>query len=230
MSRRFSRAHVRAAAALIAPPLWNNRIAPALGLGHRGRTMAHLGFAAGYAAVLSARPNWCSAKGFRVGLAASSVLASAAAAAVSVGPVRSALTETQARTPEVGPAEWIAAHIPFGTVLPEELVFRATLDPLLTALLGPRPALLLGAVTFGLWHIHPARSAGDPVLPTVVATTAAGVVFTLLGRHAGSATAPALLHLTLNVTGAMIAILARSGPVAGVGRIQPRAVIPEVSA
>ncbi|WP_067861896.1 CPBP family intramembrane glutamic endopeptidase [Nocardia shimofusensis] len=215
MSRRFSRGHairsLPAVAALIAPPLWNNRIAPALGLGRRGRTLAHLGFAAGYAAILGGRPNWRSTEGVRVGLTVSSVLATGAAAALAVAPVRSALIETPARVPEVSPAEWIAVHIPFGTVLVEELVFRATLDPLLADRFGPRPALFLGAAAFGLWHVHPARSAGDPVIPTVVATTAAGALFTLLNRYAHSTAAPALLHLTLDATGAVIATLVRLG-------------------
>src|SRR5690606_2365713 len=52
-----------AALASLAPPLWNNRIAPALGLGPRGRTLAHLGFAAAYALATRARPNWRSARG-----------------------------------------------------------------------------------------------------------------------------------------------------------------------
>lgn len=227
MSPRLSRAHVVAAAALIAPPLWNNRIAPALGLGRRGRTLAHLSFAAGYAAALSVRPNRSSMKSFRVGLAVSSVVATAAT--VALGPVRSAVAEIPARTPEVPPAEWIAVHIPFGTVLPEELVFRATLDPLLAGLIGPRPALLLGAVTFGLWHVYPARSAGDPVLPTVAATAAAGVVLTLLNRHTGSTTAPALLHFALNAIGALIATLARSDAAADGDHGQRSVVVPDAS-
>ncbi|WP_324188268.1 CPBP family intramembrane glutamic endopeptidase [Nocardia higoensis] len=213
MSPRLSHAPVirlfPAFAALIAPPLWNNRIAPALGLGRRGRTLAHLGFATGYAATFAGRPNWCSATGLRVGLAVSSVLVTGTAAALALAPVRAVLTETPDRVPDVSPAEWIAVHIPFGTVVAEELVFRATLDPLLTARFGARPALLLGAAAFGLWHIHPARSAGDRVLPTVVATTAAGVVFTLLNRCARSTTAPALLHFTLDAVGAVIVTLAR---------------------
>ncbi|WP_040794341.1 CPBP family intramembrane glutamic endopeptidase [Nocardia higoensis] len=208
----FSRAHAFAAAALIAPPLWNNRIAPALGLGQRGRTLAHLGFAAAYAAASHARPNWRSAEGVGLGFAASSVVATGAAAALAVAPLREALLRTPARVPEVPPVEWIAVHIPFGTVLPEELVFRAALDPLLAELTGPRPALVLGAVAFGLWHVHPARAAGDPVLPTVVATTAAGVLFVLLNRRARSTTAPALLHFTVNAAGAVLATLGGKAP------------------
>jgi len=197
-----------AALASLAPPLWNNRIAPALGLGPRGRTLAHLGFAAAYALATRARPNWRSARGIGAGLAAGAVVVAGAGAAMAVRPVRTAVLSGPARLPEVAPAEWIGVHIPFGTVLPEELIFRGGLDPLLTVIAGPRTSLALGAAAFGLWHMHPARAAGDPVLPTVVATATAGALFTLLGRRAGSATAPALLHLAINATGAVVATLA----------------------
>lgn len=111
------------------------------------------------------------------------------------------------RAPEVSDAEWVAVHIPLGTVYSEEMIFRATMRPILDDTAG-RFGKWLSAATFGLWHI--ARpGGGDPVPGTVVATAAAGFVFDELGRRTGSTTAPALLHLALNAGGALTRPLAR---------------------
>lgn len=106
-------------------------------------------------------------------------------------------------------AEWVAVHIPIGTVYSEELVFRATLDPLLDKTFGTRVGALLGAATFGLWHIAPARAAGDSVPATIAATSVGGFVLGRLRRRAESATAPAFLHLAVNAGGAAASRLAR---------------------
>ncbi|BAD55420.1 CPBP family intramembrane glutamic endopeptidase [Nocardia farcinica] len=225
MSVRRSGRHAKAAAAVLLPLAWNNRLLPALGLGIRGRTAAHLTFALGYARALGAHPNWLSPRGFRAGLLISAVVAAGSAAALTCPRTRAALAAAPDRTPEVRTAEWITVHIPLGTALPEELIFRATLDPLLTTALGPRPALLIGPLTFGLWHIHSARAAGDPILPTIAATTAAGVVFSSLYRRTAGAVAPTLVHLTLNTAGAVITTSARKrarrGPPEGIPGRRP---------
>lgn len=81
MSVRLSGRHAKAAAAVLLPLAWNNRLLPALGLGIRGRTAAHLTFALGYATALGAHPNWLSPRGFRAGLLISAVVAAGSAAA-----------------------------------------------------------------------------------------------------------------------------------------------------
>ncbi|WP_176224972.1 CPBP family intramembrane glutamic endopeptidase [Rhodococcus sp. 1168] len=93
-------------------------------------------------------------------------------------------------------AEWILFRIPFGTVVCEELVFRSVFDAV---------SPTLSPMFFGLWHIHPARTAGDSVVGTVIGTAAAGVVFSFLRRRSGSVLAPALMHLSVNVSGAVLA-------------------------
>ncbi|MFI6042955.1 lysostaphin resistance A-like protein [Nocardia sp. NPDC051321] len=100
-------------------------------------------------------------------------------------------------------------HIPIGTVYSEEMIFRATLDPLLDNTFGSRLGSVLGALTFGLWHIHPAHAAGDSVPVAIAATAAGGVALGWLRRRTGSVTAPALLHLVVNVGGAIAPRLAR---------------------
>ncbi len=190
------------------PLLWANRVLPSLGLGIRGRSSANLVFATAYAMAFRGRPNWVSWRGLRAGSAAAALVLAGFGAALAIPPVRRHFAALADRSPEVTSAEWIALHIPVGTVLSEELLYRATLDPLLDDTFGSR-AEWLGAFTFGLAHIGPARSAGDPVPATVAVTAVAGLVFGRLRRHTGSATAPALLHLALNAGGALTPVLAR---------------------
>ncbi|WP_446224189.1 lysostaphin resistance A-like protein [Nocardia sp. IBHARD005] len=197
---------LESAAALILPLLWNNRVLPALDLPLRGRTAANIAFATGYTKLFGGRPNWLSASGFRWGLGSAAIVFTGYAVALAVPSLRRLPLEIAVRAPETSTLEWIALHIPVGTVLAEEAIFRATLDPVLAESVG---APVISAVDFGLWHIQPARAAGDPVLPTVLATTLAGLVFTELRRRAGSATAPALLHLAINAGGALAPAAAR---------------------
>ena len=106
-------------------------------------------------------------------------------------------------------AEWVTIHIPLGTVYSEETIFRGTLDPLLDEVAGP-VGKWCGALIFGLWHIHPARAAGDSVAATLAATAVGGLIFSWLRRRTGSATAPALAHLALNAGGALAPRVARA--------------------
>lgn len=181
---------------------------PALGFSLRGRTAANVLFAAGYTGVFRGRPNWFSVSGFRWGIGSSAVVLAGFAVALSIPALRRFPLEVAERVPETSTLEWIALHIPVGTVLAEEAVFRGTLDPLLDDTLGA-PAPVIGALDFGLWHIQPARAAGDPVVVTVLATTVAGLIFGELRRRSGSATAPALLHLAVNAGGALAPVAAR---------------------
>lgn len=196
------------AAALALPLLWSNRVLPALDLPLRGRTVANVAFATGYTTVFRGNPNWLSRSGFIWGLGGAAVVLAGYAVAVAVPALRRLPLEIAVRAPETSTLEWIALHIPVGTVLAEEAIFRGTLDPLL-ADSDAAPALALSAAGFGLWHIQPARAAGDPVFPTVLATTMAGLVFSEFRRRSASATAPALLHLAINAGGALAPAAAR---------------------
>ncbi|MFC6009909.1 CPBP family intramembrane glutamic endopeptidase [Nocardia lasii] len=197
---------MRRLVALVLPLLWNNRVLPALDLPLRGRTAANITFAAGYTKVFRGSPNWLSPSGFRWGFASASVVLAGYVVALSIPSLRRLPLEIAVRAPETSTLEWIALHIPVGTVLAEEAIFRGTLDPLLTEV-PAAPAL--SALDFGLWHIHPAKAAGDPLPPTLLATTLAGLAFSELRRRSDSATAPALLHLALNVGAALAPTAAR---------------------
>jgi membrane protease YdiL (CAAX protease family) len=191
------------------PLIWSNVVLPRLGLGIRGRTAANAGFATAYALAARAEPGRDSWRGVRCGLLAASGVVAGYVAALAVPSLRWRLAELAERGPDVSTAEWAAVHIPLGTVYSEELVFRGTLDPLLDHVFGPRTGALLGAATFGLWHIAPARAGGDSVPATVAVTAAGGLVFGRLRRRTAGTVAPALLHLAMNAGGAIAPRLAR---------------------
>ncbi|OBJ48742.1 CPBP family intramembrane glutamic endopeptidase [Mycobacterium asiaticum] len=115
--------------------------------------------------------------------------------------------------------------IPLQTVIPEELVFRGVLHGALHRAWGFRGVALAGSLLFGLWHIATSlgltsnnvgftRLFGGGVFGmvagvtlAVLATGAAGFVFSWLRRRSGSLIAPIALHWSLNGVGAVAAAL-----------------------
>jgi membrane protease YdiL (CAAX protease family) len=115
--------------------------------------------------------------------------------------------------------------IPLQTVIPEELAFRGVLHGALNRAWGFRGVALGGSLLFGLWHV--ATSLGltsnnvgftrlfgggfagmlAGVTLAVLATGAAGFVFSWLRRRSGSLIAPIALHWSLNGLGALAAAL-----------------------
>jgi uncharacterized protein len=115
--------------------------------------------------------------------------------------------------------------IPLQTVIPEELAFRGVLHGALNRAWGFRGVALAGSLLFGMWHI--ATSLGltssnvgftrlfgggvvgmlAGVVLAVIATAAAGFVFSWLRRRSGSLLAPIALHWSLNGLGALAAAL-----------------------
>lgn len=115
--------------------------------------------------------------------------------------------------------------IPLQTVIPEELAFRGVLHGALDRAWGFRGVAAAGSLLFGLWHVASSlglttgnagltRVLGGGAAGTVagialavVATGAAGFVFTWLRRRSGSLIAPIALHWSLNGMGALAAAL-----------------------
>jgi membrane protease YdiL (CAAX protease family) len=115
--------------------------------------------------------------------------------------------------------------IPLQTVIPEELAFRGVLHGALSRAWGFRGVTLAGSLLFGLWHIATSlgltssnvgltRVFGGGVFGmlagvslAVVATAAAGFVFSWLRQRSGSLLAPIALHWSLNGVGALAAAL-----------------------
>lgn len=115
--------------------------------------------------------------------------------------------------------------IPLQTVIPEELAFRGVLHGALNRAWGFRGVAAAGSLLFGLWHVATSfgltssnvgftRALGGGMMGTiagvvlaVLATGAAGFVFTWLRRRSGSLLAPIALHWSLNGLGALAAAL-----------------------
>ncbi|SOJ55425.1 hypothetical protein MSIMFB_02912 [Mycobacterium simulans] len=115
--------------------------------------------------------------------------------------------------------------IPLQTVIPEELAFRGVLHGALNRAWGFRVVAVAGSLLFGLWHVSTSlgltsgnvgftRLFGGGILGmmagvtlAVLATGAAGFVFSWLRRRSGSLIAPIALHWSLNGMGALAAAL-----------------------
>ena len=113
--------------------------------------------------------------------------------------------------------------IPLQTVIPEELAFRGVLHGTLNRAWGLRGVAAAGSLLFGLWHITTSlgltsgnvgfsRIFGGGVVGmlagvvlAVLATAAAGFVFTWLRRRSGSLITPIALHWSFNGIGALAA-------------------------
>ena len=144
--------------------------------------------------------------GLRLGLAAGSTGAAGVLASTSVPAVRLSMAE---RELPASALNWLALQIPLGTVWGEEAAFRAALAVVAARVYGVSGGRLLQAAAFGLAHIPDARATGEPVLPTVLATGAAGWVFGWLAERSGSLGAPMLAHLAINESAAVAALAVR---------------------
>jgi len=110
-------------------------------------------------------------------------------------------------------------EVPFGTVLLEEIAFRAVLFSMLARRFGVGWAIVISALLFGIWHVLPSIGTHErnPALGSVVGgglrgnilavagsvltTAVAGVVFALMRIVSGSVIAPMGLHWATNGLG-----------------------------
>lgn len=110
-------------------------------------------------------------------------------------------------------------EVPFGTVLFEEIAFRAVLFSMLARRFGVVPAIIISALLFGIWHVLPSIGTHEAnpalgsvvgtgtrghvlaVLASVATTTLAGVVFAMMRIVSGSVLAPMGLHWATNGLG-----------------------------
>ena len=110
-------------------------------------------------------------------------------------------------------------EVPFGTVLLEEIAFRAVLLSMLVRRFGLVWGIVISSVIFGLWHILPSIGTHEQnpalgsvvgggrrgnvlaVLLSVLTTSVAGVVFVGLRMFSGSVLAPMGLHWATNGLG-----------------------------
>jgi membrane protease YdiL (CAAX protease family) len=120
-------------------------------------------------------------------------------------------------------------RIPFGTALPEELLFRGALLGLLLRTRRPRHAVAVSSVLFGLWHVAPtvrklreshvtgwaaapsAAARAGTLAGVVAVTTAAGVALSWLRLGSRSVAAPWIAHSAVNALSYLGARLAARG-------------------
>ena len=141
--------------------------------------------------------------GLRFGSAAAVAAATAIAATTSVPVVRLSMSERE--LPAAVPS-WLVLRIPVGTVWAEEAAFRAALATAVSSAFGKSGGRLLQAAAFGLSHISDARTTGEPLVATVLATGIGGWLFGWLADRSGSLAAPILVHLAINEAGAVAAL------------------------
>jgi len=154
-------------------------------------------------------------RGLRLGLLTVVPIAAVVATGVVLPLSRELFVE--ARFSDLGAAQTLyelLIRIPLGTALAEELIFRGALVGLYLRRRTFLKAALLSSLAFGLWHVVTAmgsvqsNAAGEilaspaaqaaGVVATVLATSAAGMVFCWLRRRSGSVLAPAITHASLN--------------------------------
>jgi uncharacterized protein len=145
--------------------------------------------------------------GARSGLAVAAAVTAGVAVSVAIPAVRTAMAARSLPQPAW---KWLLVEIPVGTVCFEEFAYRGALGTLAAGSFGPGRGRLLQAATFGLSHIADARATGEPLLPTVLVTGAAGWAFGWLATRSGSLLAPALAHLAINEAGAVAALVVQA--------------------
>lgn len=118
---------------------------------------------------------------------------------------------------------WYAAfvRVPLGTVLVEEVAFRAVVPAVLATRMRPAKAIGIAAVLFGLWHVLPSLGleSVNPVAQDTVGrlpgwVTVAGSVgstalvslwFAFLKERSGSILTPMIAHWSTNALGYLFA-------------------------
>jgi membrane protease YdiL (CAAX protease family) len=208
MSRIDSRARAIGLAGLLVA--WNHGVTPRVPARWHPLPQVAFGTAAAVAsrAHLGLRPPalWA---GLRLGATVAAVVAAGVASGAALPPVRARMA---ARELPDAIARWLLLRIPLGTVWSEEAAFRGALGAVGAEAFGRSGGRLLQAAAFGLSHIADARGAGEPVLPTVLATGAAGWVFGWLFDRSGSLAAPMLAHLAINEAGAVGTLAVKRRP------------------
>jgi uncharacterized protein len=164
------------------------------------------------------------ASGCRWGLGAIGVVAGVYVVGVLLPATRPAFQDVRYDLPLDETLGKAFVTIPFGTVLLEELAFRAVLWGFLSRHLRPWQVLVTTSVLFGFWHVIPALDVGATnrgvsdavggaggtavVVGTVVLTTIGGLVFGELRRRSGSVLASAGAHWATNALGVLFGLVA----------------------
>jgi uncharacterized protein len=105
-------------------------------------------------------------------------------------------------------------RVPLATALAEEVIFRASLAPMIEARHTPAVAALINALLFGAWHVAPSLErlrverpdssqlhSAAVVVTACAVTGASSLAFNRLKKLTGSIVAPAFVHYAINLGG-----------------------------
>ncbi len=151
-------------------------------------------------------------RGLRWGAAVSAAIGAGVASIVVLRPRADLLHDE--RVGRIGAREVVyrlIVHIPLGTVVPEEVLFRGVLFGMWSRDKGQSYAALASSVAFGLWHIGPAidrlranhpnassRARASAIAGTIAATTLAGACLSLLRIGTKGILGPIIVHWAAN--------------------------------
>jgi uncharacterized protein len=155
-------------------------------------------------------------RGLAIGGLSAAAIAAAVAGAAAHPRTRRFFVDREAveATPATARFETLV-RIPFGTALPEELLFRGALLGLLLRR-PPHHAVAFSSVLFGLWHVAPtlrklqeshvagwatasnAAARAGTVAGVVAVTTAAGIALSWIRLRSRSLAAPWIAHSAVN--------------------------------
>lgn len=156
--------------------------------------------------------------GWSLGWKVALPVAGAVLAGIAFPRTRELFTGDESMNRPVGDAVFDATvRIPFGTVIPEELIFRGALLGMLMRRHGPWKAAAISSALFGIWHVLPTLDSlqthtvgeaadtyafghGLATLGTAGLTAVAGMGFAWTRLSSGSVVAPMIAHLAINET------------------------------
>jgi len=156
-------------------------------------------------------------RGVVYGVLAAIPIAALIGAGHGFGPSRALYKSDHMLTASTGRAAYeVFVRIPFGTALPEEIVFRGAVLGLLSGQHGRLRATAISSLLFGLWHIAPVLTSPDGSLPfdrhrfagrttwilgSILATAASSFLLCWLRFRSASIVAPWMAHTAANATG-----------------------------
>ncbi len=160
--------------------------------------------------------------GIRWGGALSAAIGAAGVAAVSTPKGANLLRDERAARMHAREVVYrLVVHIPLGTAVPEEILFRGVLYGLWSRDKGRLGAVLASSAAFGLWHVGPAidrlranrpdassRERATAIGGTIAATALAGVLLSLLRIRSRGLVAPVIVHWGSNAVGTIAAVSA----------------------
>ena len=165
------------------------------------------------------------APGIQWGAAVSSAIAAAVATTFAISKGSSLFRDERiARLSAPRLIHRLIVHIPLGTAVSEEILFRGVLYGLWARAKGQRYAVVASSAAFGLWHVGPAihrlrtnrpyatdQERMMAVTGTIAVTALGGMLLSFLRIRSKGVVAPIIVHWATNAFGTVAARMAMEG-------------------